>query len=118
MFFWKVYEFSFVFGWISRKMEEISKIWANYGVLCYGVGALRSSIGPHQGMACPRCGMAEKGLGQALGMPQRSSATPRRRSTPQRSSATSRSSYCSHHGKFWCFVLFYFSITPRTRLLD
>ena len=25
MFFWRVYEFSFDFGWISRKMEEISK---------------------------------------------------------------------------------------------
>ena len=25
MFFWRVYEFSFDFGWISRKMDEISK---------------------------------------------------------------------------------------------
>ena len=36
-----------VFGSISTKMDEISKIWAMSRVLCRGVGT-------------PRCGVAEK----------------------------------------------------------
>ena len=36
------------------------KICANYGVLRCGVGIPRSSIGPRQGVACPRRGVAER----------------------------------------------------------
>ena len=35
------------------------KIWANYGVLRCGVGTPRNSIGPRQGVACPRRGVIE-----------------------------------------------------------
>ena len=50
-FFWIVYEFSFVFGWIYGKMDEIIKIWANYRVLCRGVGIPTSSVGPRHRVA-------------------------------------------------------------------
>ena len=58
-----------VFGWISGKMDEINKIWANFGVLSRGVRIPHSSVGPRQGVACPRRNVAERGLGQASGMP-------------------------------------------------
>ena len=48
------------------------QIWANVGVLHCSVGIPGSSVGPRQGMACPRHGVANMGLGQALGMSQRS----------------------------------------------
>ena len=89
-----------VFCWISGKMDEISKIWANFEVLCRGVGIPHSSVGP-------RHGVAERRLGQASGMPRHSKATLRRRPTPQHSSATPRRSYYSQHGNFcvlFCFV--------------
>ena len=35
-----------VFGWIYEKMDEISKIWENFGVLHHGIGIPRSSVGP------------------------------------------------------------------------
>ena len=76
-----------VFGWISGKMDEISKIWAISGVLRCGVGIPRSSVGPHRGLA-------KRGLVQASGMPQRSSAMPLR-------------NYYSQYGNFcvlFCFV--------------
>ena len=69
-----------VFSWISEKRDKISKNMGNFGVL--------------------RLGVAERGLGQASGTSQRSSATPWRRSTPQRS-------YYSQYGNFcvlFCFV--------------
>ena len=50
-------------------MDEISKIWANFGVLCCSVRIPCSSVGP-------RYGEAKRGLGQALSTPQRSNATP------------------------------------------
>ena len=50
-FFWIVYEFSFVFGWIYGKMDEIIKIWAIYWVLRRGVGSPTGSVGPRQGVA-------------------------------------------------------------------
>ena len=37
-----------VFSWIYGKRDEISKIWANFGVLCHGVGIPRSSVGPRR----------------------------------------------------------------------
>ena len=40
-----------VFGWISRKMDKMSKIWAISRVLRCGVGIPRSSVGPRQGVA-------------------------------------------------------------------
>ena len=49
-------------------MDKISKIWAISRVLCQGVGIPRSSVGPHQGLACPCRGVAKRGLGQASGM--------------------------------------------------
>ena len=44
----------------------------NFGVLRYGVRIPRNNVGPHQGVACPRRGVAERRLGQALGTPRRS----------------------------------------------
>ena len=40
--------FLLFFGWISRKRDEISKVWANFEVLRYGVGVgiPRNSLGP------------------------------------------------------------------------
>ena len=70
MFFWRVYEYSFVFGWFSRKMDEIMKVWANYGVLRCGVGIPRSSVGLHQGVACPRRYVAEREDLASLGYAQ------------------------------------------------
>ena len=74
MFFWRVYEFSFVFGWFSRKLDEISKIWVISGVLHRDVGIPRNSVGRHQGVACPRrgvacprCGVAEREAWSSLG---------------------------------------------------
>ena len=61
-----------VFGWISEKMDEIRKIWAISGVLHRGVGTLCSSLGPRQGVACPRRNVAKRRLGQASGTPQQS----------------------------------------------
>ena len=52
-----------VFGWIYGKRNEISKIWANFGVLSHDVGIP------------PRQGVDERGLRQASGMLQRSSPT-------------------------------------------
>ena len=49
-----------VFGWISGKRDKINKIWANFRVLHYDMGIPRSSVGPLQGMACPRHGVAER----------------------------------------------------------
>ena len=76
MFLWRVYDFSFGFGRISGKMDEISKIWAISGDLRSRVGSPHNNVGPRQGMACPCHGMAKRGLGQASGTPQRSSAMP------------------------------------------
>ena len=56
-----------VFGWISEKMKEISKIWEILGVLRRDVGIPRSSIGSRQGVACPRCSVAERGTWSSLG---------------------------------------------------
>ena len=55
------------FGRISGKIEEIIRIWAMSGVLRCGVGTPHRSKGPHHGMACPRDGMAEKGIFPSLG---------------------------------------------------
>ena len=51
-----------VFCWISGKRDEISKIWANFGVLRRDVGIPCSNVGPRQGIACPRSGVAERRL--------------------------------------------------------
>ena len=86
-------------------MDEISKIWANFGVLRRGVGIPRSSIGP-------RRGVAERRLVQASGTPRCSRATPRRRPMPRRSTIHSMEIVV------FCFVLFCSSVAPRTCLLD
>ena len=76
-----------VFRWVFGKMDEINKIWANFEILCRGVGIPRSNVSPRQGVTCPHRGMAERRLGQASGTPRHSKATPRRRPTSQYSSA-------------------------------
>ena len=89
-----------VFGWIFGKMDEISKIWANFRVLRRNVGIPRSSVGPRQGVA-------ERRLGQASGTPRRSKATPQQRATPQRSGATPWHSTVHSmeiFGLLFCFV--------------
>ena len=50
------------FYWISRKKDEINKIWAHFKVLRHNVEMPRRSVGPRQGVACPRRGMAERRL--------------------------------------------------------
>ena len=94
MFFWRVYELSFVFGWFSRKMDES-------GVLPREVGIPCTSIGPRQGMACPHRGVAKREVWAASGTPRGSKATPRLRSTSQRSIV--------HNMKIFmlCFVLLF-----------
>ena len=71
----------------------------NFGVLRRGVRIPRSSIGPRQGVVCPRRSLAEREIWTASSTPRCSKATPQRRLTP-------RCSYCSQHGNF-C-VLFFF----------
>ena len=58
-----------VFGCIYGKMDEINKIWAISRVRCRDIGIPHNSVGPRQGMECPRCGVVERGLGQASGTP-------------------------------------------------
>ena len=83
-------------------MEKVTKSanMGNFRVLRRGVGIPRSSVGPLQGVACPRHGMAEREVWTTSG-------TPLRRSTPRRS-------YYSLHWKFSCFVLFCYFVIPRT----
>ena len=61
---------------MKKKKDEITKIWAISGVLGRGIGIPHSSVGPHQGVACPRHGVAEMEVWTASGTSQRSSATP------------------------------------------
>ena len=49
MFFWRVYEFSFDFGWISGKMDEISKFGQFRGL------TLRRRDPTQQRKSTPRC---------------------------------------------------------------
>ena len=53
-------EYLRLFGWVFRKMDKIIKNLGNFGVLRRGVETPRCSEGPRHGVACPRCGMAEK----------------------------------------------------------
>ena len=83
----------FGFGWVRTHLRVVFgdvfglfwgfwlDLWQNglnqqnlaiSGVLSCNVGIPHSSVGPCQGMACPRRGVAERGLGQASGMPRRS----------------------------------------------
>ena len=62
-------------------MGKLSKIWASSMVLRRGVVTLHSSVGPRHGVACPRCGVAEKEAWPASGTLQRSDATPWRKAT-------------------------------------
>ena len=96
MFFWRVYEFSFDFGWISGKMDEISKFQ----------GPTPQRRDPmQQRRSMPRHGMS---------MPQRSREGGLDKPWVRRGVAK------LHRGawKFLCFVLFCFSIASRTCLLD
>ena len=61
-----------VFGWISGKNGRNQQRWANVEVLRRVVGIPRSNVGPRHGLACPCHGVAEMGLGQALGTLRRS----------------------------------------------
>ena len=54
MFFWIIYEFSFVFDWNSRKMDQKRKIQAIVGGLRSGEETPRSGEGPHSGEGPPR----------------------------------------------------------------
>ena len=49
--FWRIYKFSFDFGWIAGKGGGISKFGQNSGVLRRGVVIPRSSVGPRRGVA-------------------------------------------------------------------
>ena len=99
MFFWRVYEFSFDFGCISEKRDEISKFRQFFRVLRRNVGIPRSSVSPRQGVACPLHGAAKREVGQASGMPRRSKATPKR------SSATPWLSTVHRHVFLSCFSI-------------
>ena len=82
-----------------------------FGVLRSGVGIPLNNVGPHQGVACPRHGMAEREVWTASGTLRRSKATPRQRPAPQRCSATPWRSYYSQHGNFcglFCFSILLF----------
>ena len=68
----------FLVGFL-KKWTKSAKSEAISGVLHSGVGSPSSNGGPHQGVACPHRGVAERGLEQASGTPQRSSATQLRR---------------------------------------
>ena len=52
--------FLLFFGWVSRKMDKMRKIWASSGVLRRGVVILHNNIGPRHDVACPRCGVAKR----------------------------------------------------------
>ena len=80
----------FLVGFLE-KMDEISKIWAISGVLHLSVGIPGNSVGP-------RHDMVEREVWKASGTPRRS--------------------YCSQHGNFWCFVMFFYFVILRTCLLD
>ena len=67
-----------VFGWISGKMDEMSKTLASSRVLRHGVVTLHSNVGPRQGVACPR-----------------------RRATPRRSTVHSMENFCV----VFCFAI-------------
>ena len=56
-----------VFGWIFGKMDEISKIWANFGVLHRSVGIPCSSVGPRQGVEGPCRGVVKREAWISLG---------------------------------------------------
>ena len=88
MFFWIIYECSFVFGWISRKIEEIRKIWAKSGVLRRGEGTPHRSEGPRHDVACPRRGVTKRKNLAILGF------------------AVAKLLFTTH--KFMCFVCFVF----------
>ena len=83
------------------KKGRNQQIWENFGVLCSGVGIPHSSVGPLQGVACPRRSMAEKEVWTASGTSRRSKATPRQRSTPQRSTVHNMEIFV------FCFVLLF-----------
>ena len=54
MFFWIIYEFSFVFGWISREMDQMSKNLGNCGGLTprHSDPMQRRRPTPRRGMPC------------------------------------------------------------------
>ena len=77
-----------VFGWISKKRDEISQSGQFLGVLRRDIGIPRGNVSPRQGVACPCSGTAEREAGQASGTPRCSKTKSRRRPMPQRSNAT------------------------------
>ena len=57
----------------GRNQQNLGK----FGVLCRDVGIPRRNVGPRQGMARPRRGVAEREVWTASGTPQCSSAMSR-----------------------------------------
>ena len=49
-----------VFGWIFGKRDKNQQLWVTFRVLCHGVGIPCSNVGPHQGVASPCRGVAER----------------------------------------------------------
>ena len=93
------------------KKGQNQQLWANFEVLRLGVGIPYSSVGPRQGVACPHCGVVEMRHGQASG-------TLRRKGLHHSIAVLRRNIATVHSMKFFVFVLFCFSVAPRTCLLD
>ena len=62
MFFWKIYEFSFVFGWIYGIMDQKRKIWAIAGVIRRGKETPRSGEGSPRRSKVEREGWPDLGF--------------------------------------------------------
>ena len=56
----------FLVGFMEKKRMKSANL-GNFGVLCCGVGIPRNSVGPRQGVACPRRGVVEKEAWISLG---------------------------------------------------
>ena len=63
MFFYKVYEFSLVFGWFSRKKGRNQQNLEIFGVLRCGVGTPRRNVGPFHSVAWLHHGVEREALG-------------------------------------------------------
>ena len=55
-----IYFYFFILVGFLEKWAKSCKIGQTVGVLCRGVGIPHSSIGPRQGVACPRRGVAKR----------------------------------------------------------
>ena len=90
MFLCIIHEFSFVFGWISGKIDQMSKNLRKVG------GSFAAEKGPLTVVKVHATAWPRRGFFPSLGL----------------------RSYCSQRGKIGVFVMFRFSVAPRTHLLD